>query len=264
MTEEKSRECKTLILVRHGLLASQHRHRFIGSTDLPLAREGGQQAEALAEVLAGLHAIHPSGVPETGAQPLRVLCSPLRRARETAEVVARRLGLEIEIDPDLREIDFGQWEGLTFEEILALDPHRVNQWAEYNPAFSFPGGEALGDFQARVRRAADRMASEPSETLLAFTHGGVIRAMICYLLGLQFRQYLLFDIRPASLTTLQLFHHKGVLTEIRSLDPGNRRDQGYPSNPGSQRVLDPMRGDTEEKNGSPSLLTACTGEGGGG
>jgi broad specificity phosphatase PhoE len=119
--------------------------------------------------------------------------------------------MSIKIDPDLREVDFGFWEGKTFDQIRISDPEAVNRWADFDSAFSFPGGEQLEDFLIRMQRAAASLASCPEDNVLAVTHAGVIRALLCHFLGLHPRQYVLFNVDYASLTILDLFGDKGVL-----------------------------------------------------
>ena len=135
---------------------------------------------------------------------------------DSTEIVAGAAGLDFEEAPDLREIDFGRWEQMTFEEISASEPELVDRWAAWDEDFAFLEGESLRDFSERVRRAAERMVGDAASRILAVTHGGVIRAMICHLLGLSMSQYLLFDVRPASLTTIQVFDGRGVLMELRN------------------------------------------------
>jgi alpha-ribazole phosphatase len=185
---------KRLILARHAQVDPQYTGRFLGSTDAPLSQLGMRQAGALAQSL-----------PLDQSTPLFV--SPMRRAIETAE----HLDHNAETDPDLREIDFGQWEGRSFDEIRASDKdNKIDGWSNFDPEFSFPDGESLGAFVARIARAADRLASNTSDTVVVITHGGVIRTMICHLLGLDPRNYLLFDVKPASITTLDLFDSAGI------------------------------------------------------
>ncbi len=169
---------------------------------------------------------------------------------ETAEAVAAALGLTVEADPDLREIDFGRWEGRTFEEIQQSDPQAVSDWATRPAEFAFPGGEAVRDFVARVGRAADRLAADPAEAVLAVTHGGVVRVAICHLLGLAVENYLLFDVRPACLAAVELFDGKGVLIGLDNSCSGDsdrprpttRREEGphteTPSRPSAATKVD--------------------------
>lgn len=192
---------ESLYLVRHGSIGPVGQGCYIGSTDAPLCEEGERQVAALAERLRA----------RTGLR--RCVCSPLRRAVRTAEILGGATGLAPEIVPDLREIAFGSWEGRTFDEIRDSSPDQVGESARFAPDFAFPGGERMQDFLARVRRAAERLAAEP-EVVLAVTHAGVIRAMLCHLLALPPRAYVAFDIAPASLTVVRLFDGKGVLSEM--------------------------------------------------
>jgi len=192
---------RLLLLARHASTGAAYHRRYVGSTDVPLDAASRWHPDALI-ALIGQH------------RPQRCFSSPLRRATETAQALALPLGLAVEADPDLREIDFGRWEGRTFEEIQQSDPQAVNEWAARPADFVFPGGEAVRDFVARIGRAADRMAANPAEIVLAITHGGVVRTAICHLLGLPVHNYLLFDVRPASLATIELFDGKGVLTGL--------------------------------------------------
>jgi alpha-ribazole phosphatase len=187
-----------LILVRHGDLGEGCRGRYIGRTDLPLSAVGECQAAALGRVL--------------GCWPdARLLCSPLLRCRRTAEIALRGRG-EWLIDADLKEIDFGRGEGMTFAEIAAQDPATVERWAALEGDFGFPDGEKIAAFQARVAGAAVRIAADPADTVVAVTHGGVIRVLICHFLGIAMKHYLLFDVGLASLSEVRIDDGRGVLT----------------------------------------------------
>jgi alpha-ribazole phosphatase len=190
-----------LLLIRHADIALRYAGRFVGSADVPLEPRGFEQAEMLARLVRSKRAE-------------RCFTSPLLRAHQTARVICQSADLPIEVDEDLREIDFGQWEGKTFGEIAAQNPEAANRWAEFPDDFAFPAGESMFSFLARIRRAADRLAREPSRIVLAVTHGGVIRAMICHFLGLHPRNYLLFDVGRATCTTIRLLDGKGVLSGL--------------------------------------------------
>jgi alpha-ribazole phosphatase len=190
-----------LVLVRHGYVGARYDGRFVGSSDLPLAEQGLAQVACLADRAKGLE----------GA---KCFCSPMLRTRQTADAMLNASGLRYEIDPDLREIDFGSWECKTFEEISASDPDKVSKWAEYADDFAFPDGECIQDFNARVREFGARVADDPGKTVLAVTHGGVIRALICHFLGLDLRNYLLFEVKQASISKIAIYEGKGVLTQL--------------------------------------------------
>ena len=190
---------KRLILIRHGDLGDRLRGRYIGRTDAPLSVEGRRQAAALAGPLAQL----PSKA--------SVLVSPLCRTRETAEFALGR-GANFAVDPDLREIDFGRWEGMGFAEILAADPAAVDRWAALAEDFAFPDGDSIRNFRKRIGATAERIAADPAGTVVVVTHGGVIRFLICHFLGLPDRAHLLFDVQPASISEIRIDGGKGVLT----------------------------------------------------
>jgi alpha-ribazole phosphatase len=190
-----------LVLIRHGDIGQEFKGIFVGKTDVPLSAEGKLQAERLR--------------PYMESRPRNaVLSSPQLRCRETAKLSTEPLGLSVEIDEDLREIDFGRWEGLTFDEIVSVDSSAVDGWARYDRNFTFPGGERIGDFLNRVSAIGERLASRGAGQAIVFTHGGVIRALICHFLKLAPRNYLLFEVRPASITTIRLFEQGGILTGL--------------------------------------------------
>jgi len=138
----------TLLLVRHGETDWNAAGRLQGQTDRPLSDFGRRQARQLAEEL-------------DGEQFDAIYASDLARARETAEIVGERLGLPIELDPDLREKDWGNWEGLT-----AVERDRV----EFV-------GESTRAHQERILRALRRISEchPGNERILVVTHGGSMR-----------------------------------------------------------------------------------------
>jgi broad specificity phosphatase PhoE len=140
----------------------------------------------------------------------------LLRARQTAEAVQEALGFAAEVDRDLREVDFGAWEGKTLKEITGMAPVSVQRWADLAPDFAFPGGESLESFLTRVHRVADRLAQDPADKVLAITHGGVVRAVLCHLLGLPVGKYVAFEIGLASLCVVRIYDGKGVLSELNN------------------------------------------------
>lgn len=188
-----------LILARHATTGEKFSGRYVGSTDVPLCGEGIEQAHLLAKAAAF-------------AAPARIFCSPLLRARQTADIVAHQVGRGYEILDDLREIDFGRWERLSFAEICLHDQALVDLWGRNAAQFQFPDGEANSDFRDRVQRSLHTLIAQPESPLLVVSHGGVIRAMICQLLGLDYEKYLLFEVQPAKMAVLELFGDKGVLT----------------------------------------------------
>lgn len=198
-----------LLLLRHARIAADFVGKLVGSTDLALDRLGMLQARSLAARLARWK-------PEAG------VCSPMLRCRQTAE--AALPGFRVEVEDDLREIDFGQWECRTFAEAAAENPTLADRWAAFAPDLAFPGGEDLRSFLRRVRGVADRLVRARASTVLAVTHGGVIRAMLCHLLGLEPRHFMAFGVPYAALAVIDVFDGKGVLT---ALEPPDAREGSH-------------------------------------
>jgi alpha-ribazole phosphatase len=192
---------QTLILIRHGDIGDAYTGRLVGRGDMPLSALGRTQAEGLG------HRFRSSNIS-------CLLSSPLSRAQETAEAVAHAAQCPVTTHEDLAEVDFGDWEGKTFDEIETAAPERIDHWAKFDPTFAFPKGESLACFLERIERLASHIASLQNETVVAVTHGGVIRALICVFLGLDPRNYVLFEVSRGSITTLKLFGERGVLTGL--------------------------------------------------
>lgn len=203
-----SHMCTDITLIRHGKVGDEYRGTFLGKTDVPLAIAGRRQAQMLNELLRAFLKARPGSI---------ILSSPLQRCRETTNIAAAGLNIPVQFDDDLREIDFGEWEVLTFEKIAATcNSDEIAGWAKFDRDFTFPDGERIGDFLDRVARAGERLAALDCESAIVFTHGGVIRALICYFLKLDPRNYLLFEIGPASVTTIRLFENGGILTGLNN------------------------------------------------
>lgn len=187
-----------ILLARHGETDDNVPPlRFQGQRDTPLNDRGRAQARELAERVAA----HDPPVAS-------IVASDLSRARETAEIVAARLGLPVRADARLREGWRGEWEGFLFDEIAASDPERYAAWRAPNAdeGFRFPGGESLAEQQARVLAALGEIADarlrppvaasgRPADTrfrppatasgspagdvTLVVCHGGSIRTVLC-------------------------------------------------------------------------------------
>jgi broad specificity phosphatase PhoE len=152
-----------VLLVRHGQSEWNALGKWQGQADPPLSALGEEQARDAAGRLAGL-----------GFSV--VVASDLRRARRTGEILAEALGLELQVDADLREIDVGDWTGLTRAEIEARSPGALVDWSE-GRSESTPGGELRSHLTERARAAVSRWAggTAPGERLLVVTHGALIR-----------------------------------------------------------------------------------------
>lgn len=165
-------------LIRHGESVWNGERRIQGSQDPPLSARGRRQAECLARHL-------PAYVPR---MPAAVCSSPLRRAAETAAGLAEALGAPLAFEADLREVELGSWEGLTVAEIQAAFPGQYERWREDPQAHPAPGGEPLEAFARRTAAALARLrAAYPARPLILVSHGGVIRSLLCQVLGMEIR-----------------------------------------------------------------------------
>jgi probable phosphoglycerate mutase len=182
-----------LLVLRHGATAHTVEKRFSGSggDDPGLSGEGRAQVERAADLLA---ADLPVDL---------VLASPLRRARETAEVVAHRLGgLVVKVEDDLREASFGEWDGRTFAEVRELWPAELVAWLA-SPDVAPPGGESLGAVSRRVRSLQARLlARYGGQTLLLVSHVTPVKLLVRDALRAPVETVFRMELAPASVTEL--------------------------------------------------------------
>ncbi|UXA16292.1 bifunctional RNase H/acid phosphatase [Mycobacterium sp. SMC-4] len=160
-----------LLLLRHGQTELSVRRRYSGRGNPELTELGVRQAEAAARYLAGKGGIDA------------VVASPLQRAYDTAAAAAKALDLDVEVDDDLIETDFGAWEGLTFGEAAERDPELHRRWLG-DTAVAPPGGESFDAVARRVQRMQQRMtADRAGQTLLVVSHVTPIKTLLRMALG---------------------------------------------------------------------------------
>jgi broad specificity phosphatase PhoE len=187
---------KELYFLRHGDTGLQG--RYIGSTDVPLSNRGLEQVSKTGALL------RKKGV-------TKIVCSPMLRCRQSLEQLS--LSCTSEFNELLREIDFGRWEGKTFSEIVQIDKDLVDSWVAEPEIFSFPAGESLAAFSKRVACFKDLLEAMVEDKILVIAHGGIIRHLICLLLGLDSDKYMAFDAKPGCFSSISLFAEGGgVLT----------------------------------------------------
>ncbi len=181
-----------IMLARHGQTAWSHDGRYQGQSDPPLSAAGMLDAEALAASLRRVSL----GV---------IVSSPLQRARQTAAILVRMLGLtEAEIDPDLTEISYGAWEGLTQPVVKRYWPDLLRAWKRAPETVHFPGGEALSDVQSRIRRCLPIYTARAARTpVLLITHSIWIRLALIESRGLPPSDFRSLPIPTGSLHALR-------------------------------------------------------------
>ncbi len=171
-----------LLLLRHGQTELSVQRRYSGRGNPPLTDTGRLQADAAARYMAQRGGI------------AAVVSSPLQRCYDTATAAAKLLRLDVTVDEDLTETDFGAWEGLTFAEAAARDPDLHRRWLK-DTATEPPGGESFDAVQQRVTRARDRIVAE---------HGGATVLMVSHVTPIKTMLRLALDAGPAILYRLHL------------------------------------------------------------
>jgi broad specificity phosphatase PhoE len=162
----------TIVLVRHGETDWNRENRFQGHADTSLNEAGREQARALARALEG-------------TRFSIVYSSPLKRAAETARIIASNLGLDVRLDAALMEVDVGSWSGLTRSEIEARYSEGYSRWLEFGHGWD--DGETYDELGLRVVAGLRKIAaSHPAEQILAVTHGGPIRSALAATEGVLF------------------------------------------------------------------------------
>lgn len=172
-----------VVLVRHCEPDEAARGRCYGSLDIGLSDDGKRHARALAERLPPCDA---------------VWTSPRLRARETAELLAATQ----HVDDDLRELDFGELEGRTFDEIAVTQPELYRTWMETPTQVRFPGGESYADLKSRAVRSLERIHAA-HRTAVVVTHGGVIRAALSACLGIPDEAVFRIDLEYGGMTIVE-------------------------------------------------------------
>ena len=188
-----------LVLVRHGETDWNVERRVQGHSDTTLNENGRDQARRLAATLAE----------ETFDL---VVASDLDRAQETARL-GLPAGTPMETTPDLRELNFGDWEGLTGPEIEADAPGSLGQtWRGWGEA---PNGESLAAFAERIDRVVVRLREELGDgTALVVAHGGTLRVLICLAMGIAVDRAWQFQLANTAVSELELFPDGAVLSRL--------------------------------------------------
>jgi broad specificity phosphatase PhoE len=195
------------LLVRHGSVTGAETRRFIGHLDVPLSPLGEAQLEALAARLRDIRLE-------------AVYCSDLLRTRRSAEILAAPHRLTPISDPALREFAMGQWDGLTAEEIRALDARAFDAWMADVGRFQFPGGESLLDLVGRVWPAFEGLvARHRGGTVVVVAHGGSNRAILCRALGLGTDRLLALGQDYAALSVLEWSGAHWTLRVLNQCEP---------------------------------------------
>lgn len=190
-------EATTLVLVRHGVTAATAGKAFSGGlagANPALIEEGRAQIRATADWLAPL-----------ATEVDTVVTSPVRRTRESAEILATRLGCGLVEEPDLAETNFGSWEGLTFAQVGEQSPEELTAWLgdlDHRPG----GGESFTAVQKRVLAARDRLVTEyAGKTVVVVSHVTPIKVLVADAVGAPLDALFRMELSPAAVTVLSWF-----------------------------------------------------------
>lgn len=194
-----------LVLVRHAEPTEEARGRCYGRLDVELSERGRAQCEQLAATL--------SEVPVAA-----VVSSPRLRARDTARAIAERHGLDVSVLEELRELDFGELEGHTYEEIASSHPDLYARWMRAPTTVRFPGGEGYADLHARAVAVVSRLrATYAGQLVVAVTHAGVVRAVLAEALGMPHDRIFRLAVDTASVTRLKWLENTPIVRGVNLL-----------------------------------------------
>jgi broad specificity phosphatase PhoE len=194
-----------ILLIRHGNTDLVTRNLCGRLPAIPLNTEGRQQSQTLGQSLV-LEACKLNAV----------YSSPLQRAAETAAAVAEAQGVSVGTDERLTEMEFGDWTGLTFQDL-----ERREEWHHYNRSRSLsaaPGGESLLQVQARAWESlSEIVARHDGETVAVVTHADVIRALLILFLGMALDHLLRLEVAPASVTEVRFGAAYPIITSVNKV-----------------------------------------------
>ncbi|HCX77835.1 MAG TPA: alpha-ribazole phosphatase [Firmicutes bacterium] len=167
-----------LYLARHGQTDWNCQGRYQGQIDIPLNDRGREEARSLAEKLQQ-------------SRPVAIWASDLSRARETAAIVAAPHNLPVQIHPGLREMHFGSWQGLTWQQIEQRFPEAWRLWTEDPLGYNIPGAESVGEMETRFKQALLEICGKyPGGTVFVVTHGGPMSRLLSELAADEFWEML--------------------------------------------------------------------------
>lgn len=162
-----------IILIRHGQTAWNKQDRIRGQVDVPLDDTGLAQAVATAARVAAEW------------KPVALYSSPLRRAVQTAQAIAEHVGLEVRTVPGFNDMNFGQWQGLSYSEVRQKWPETSQAWLTAPHTVTFPNGESLARVRRRAMPALHRVIEQhPEQDVAMVGHTVLNRVLLCAVLGL--------------------------------------------------------------------------------
>ncbi len=189
-----------ILLIRHGETEWNAAEIFRGRADIALNENGLRQAGLLAEYLKD-------------KQIDAIYASPLKRARNTAEIIAGRHGLEVKTVTDLIDINFGEWQGLSHREVKDRYGELYTEWINHPDRVRFPGGESLGEVRQRAQEWVNKIVAEyEGKTVALVSHRVVNKVLVCALLGLDDAHFWSIRQDTSGITTFSHENGQFILT----------------------------------------------------
>lgn len=219
-TDHKEPDQRRFIFIRHAESAGAD-GKCIGQTDLDITDEAQRQLSLFSAGKGKLHAElmgavryeladgcgTTEGLPKQSEdrcgnnnQRIKIISSDLRRAHKTAKAIAGKFGVTIELDSRLREINFGEWDGMDWEEIARIDGATLENWFLNWQRITPPKGESFAAFLERVRSSIQMLAQVDENVVIVVSHAGWIKAAMCMLLSLPISEMFSLVVNPLSVT----------------------------------------------------------------
>ena len=195
-----------IYMVRHGetILTPDRKFSGVGKLNPPLTEVGREQARKVAAEIAKI-------------KPDVLIASPLQRTRDTAEEISKAIGLSPILDEAWYECSFGEWDGLSIQEVKEKWPDDYTSWIS-SSAFTPPGGESYDDLAARIEPAFDALAEKyPGQKVVVVTHNGVIKQLASIVLEGNPNSLFHIDISPCSISSFSIWPSDG-LRAVRSIN----------------------------------------------
>ena len=198
-----------LYFVRHGETAANQQGVYYGSSNLPLTEQGKLQMQQVGKMLATVRFDN-------------VLASGLQRAQQSAQILLaenQQMLPTIIIEPKLNELDFGDWEGRHYQELMQQDNERYSAWCNNWQTYAPPNGESFQQFKQRVDHAiTGQIISHDDQTLLIVGHQGSLRVLLLSLLQLPEKVFWQFSFQQGTYSLLTFQHQHGNIEKINAID----------------------------------------------
>lgn len=193
-----------LFLIRHGETKWNRELRFQGHADLELNQRGIEQAQITAHFL-------------TEHRFDRFYSSDLKRAGQTAEILAAPHNLPVLSRKDLREINYGDWEGQTYRQLWEQEPQSLEKWSQDPSAIKPPGGETLPDFQLRVVNSFLSLIKESAgKRIVVICHGGTLMVYLAYVLQMPLKLCNRFQFDHLGVSRIILYEQNPIISMLNN------------------------------------------------